>query len=671
MKPIYLYITLNSELAIVHIKHLVMKKCLLIFLIACSIVTKAQNFEIKPQKPVAGSVVTFELLTRNTLLQGKQDIEGTAYLLEGKLPLAKPISLKKEGGIIKGSVKTNDSTKAVFFSFSKDDVVENNNDAGYYTILYDSKGNEVMGGNLALANTFNNLGGIWRMKRNPEKAAEFFKKEFENSTAKEKFSNEYISYLSQSKNDADKDLFKQELDRLLHKKDISEAELMVVKNHYENTLKDKEKADQVMGLVKERFANGNWKRMEAITAFNKERDVVEKARLFDELIQNYKFTKDDQPLVDNLARQLAIRFGDTADYTNMKKYAAMVSSNSARASIFNNVAWKLAGQGVNKKPLDVQLGKQLSLQSLELIKKEMKELANKSSYITDQQYIKNLQSSYHTYADTYATLLFHSGEFDKALEIEKEAVDHFKRKNINMNEAYALLVEKTKGKQAARDELQKFFEDGKYTPAMKEQLKAIFMSDNKTEEDWLKYAGNLEEMAFNKLKAELAKQMINLPAPQFALKDLDGKEVSLASLKGKVVVVDFWATWCGPCIASFPGMKKAVDKFKSNSDVVFLFIDTWENGEDREKKVTDFIAQNKYPFQVLYDQAKAKEGNDFVVVENFKVDGIPTKFVIDRNSNIRFKSVGWGGSVDGLVNELTAMIDIAASASGEPIKKTF
>ena len=234
-----------------------------------------------------------------------------------------------------------------------------------------------------------------------------------------------------------------------------------------------------------------------------------------------------------------------------------------------------------------------------------------------------------------------------------------------------LLVEKTKGTAAAQAELEKFFEEGKYTKGMREQLQRIYMAGGKNEAQWTAYVSNLEEIAYNKLKAELAKKMINMPAPQFALKDMSGKEVSLASLKGKVVVVDFWATWCGPCIASFPGMQTAVNKFKNNPDVAFLFIDTWENDSNRVQKVTDFIAKNKYDFHVLYDDPKAKEGNAFVVVEDFKVEGIPTKFVIDRNNNIRFQSVGFSGSAETTVNEITAMIDMAAAESGQPLKKAF
>lgn len=657
-------------------KSMFMKKFFLALLIFCftTFVQAQQNFEIKPQKPVPGSVITFEWLTRNTLLQGKQDIEGTAYLLTMKdLPLAVSIPLKKEGGIVTGSVKTNDSTLAVFFSFSKDDITENNNDAGYYTILYNKAGKEIMGGNLALATAFNSYGGIWRLKRDADKASTFYKKEFANPLAKEQFATAYLSYLAGLKSDADKEIFKEELAKLSSKKDISETDLMTVRSYYENTLKNKDKAEELTTQLKQRFPNGLWKRSEALKAFYNEKDAYQKAKLFEDVKKNFIFTKEDQPMLDSYASQLAYSFADTSDFENMKKFAAAIQNNTTKAMVYNNVAWKLAGAGIYNKPINAELGKQLSLESLDLMKKEMKEKNGKPVYQTDEQYVKGLEGAYYNYADTYAVLLYHTGEYEKAYDIQKTAVDHYKRKNANLNTSFTTMIEKIKGKQAARDEIEKFFEEGKYTPAMKNQFKAIFMADNKTEEDWVKYTNDLEVKALNRLKEALAKEIINMPAPQFALRDLDGKEISLTSLKGKVVVADFWATWCGPCIASFPAMKKAVEKFKNHPEVAFVFIDTWENDEDRKKKVTDFIAQNKYPFQVLYDQPKSKEKDerDFVVVAEYKVEGIPTKFVIDRNSNIRFKSVGWGGNADELVNELTAMIDLAASESGEPLKKAF
>src|SRR5690554_335086 len=68
------------------------------------------------------------------------------------------------------------------------------------------------------------------------------------------------------------------------------------------------------------------------------------------------------------------------------------------------------------------------------------------------------------------------------------------------------------------------------------------------------------------------KAHVSAPAPDFVLKDLDGNTVSLKDQKDKVVILDFWATWCGPCIQSFPSMQTAIDLYKNDPNVVFLFI---------------------------------------------------------------------------------------------------
>ncbi len=144
----------------------------------------------------------------------------------------------------------------------------------------------------------------------------------------------------------------------------------------------------------------------------------------------------------------------------------------------------------------------------------------------------------------------------------------------------------------------------------------------------------------------------NPPAPDFTLTDLNGNTVTLSKLKGKVVVLDFWATWCGPCVRSFPAMQQAVNKYKNDPDVVFLFINTWERGGNVEEKVRQFIQRGNFDVQVLLDSENK-------VVRKYGVEGIPTKFVVDKQGGISKKSVGFSGSNDALIAELSEWIEQA------------
>jgi thiol-disulfide isomerase/thioredoxin len=593
--------------------------------------------------------------------------------LEGGMPVAVEIPLKEEKGGFTGSFKTNERTRAFFISFSKpqipDAITDNNDDNGYYSVIYDRSGREVIGAYNALAIGFSIYNGVWKMKKNADLATAFNKKEFASEASRTNLYHDYLAHLGRTGNAADKELLKSELKTYLSKNSLTEADLAKVKDIYENILNEKENATAVFASIKQKFPNGIWKREELTAAFYEELDLAKREALFNQVLAAYPASNEENKITLYLLGQaVAYGYAEAAAYDKMESYFKFSYDRTKLAKFYMTFASKLSGETFTRKPVNVAKGMEFSDKALALLQEEMKSPVNKPAFVTTTQYLRSLNYTYHSYLRSRAILFYHGNEPDKAYTSLKQAVDVFGNNNVYLNESFAFITEKVKGPAAAQAELERFISADKANPAMKEQLKAIYMKDHSAAQ-FADYLQRLEQASYINIKADLAKKMISTPAPQFSLKNLSGQTVSLASLKGKVVVVDFWSTWCGPCKASFPGMQKLVDKYKNHPDVAFLFIDTWETGDERKADVTGFLSKNKYTFNVLYDEERKASRGDFVVVSDFKVIGIPTKFVIDKNGNIRFSSSGFNGSMDGLINEVTAMIELAGSAEGAGLQK--
>ena len=118
-------------------------------------------------------------------------------------------------------------------------------------------------------------------------------------------------------------------------------------------------------------------------------------------------------------------------------------------------------------------------------------------------------------------------------------------------------------------------------------------------------------------------------APDFQLEDTEGNQVSLSALRGKVVLVNFWATWCPPCIEEMPSMER-LNEVMAGDNFVMLAINTEENGRNI---VPAFLQKTPYTFPILYDDKG-------VVQKLYGVFKFPESFVIQQDGTVAEKIIG-------------------------------
>lgn len=632
-----------------------MKKLLIaVLLFTVTLQLQAQtNFTaltLSPAYPKQHEKLTFTFNKSYSPLIKMPVVDIVVYqFMPGGVKATEPIIMKK-GNLYSGTIMLDSTASCIAFRFTSGEEKDMNGGKGYIVPVY-SNSNMPVKDYYAQASSIQNGYGeyLFGLATDADKGFQYLEDGIAQYPALKNdpgFLNVYLAAMSRAKRKEAPQLILTSLQDFEHKGNLDEKDYAMLIQWY-NKDKRKEKADSLVTAMKIAFPNGDWAKNEAGVAFNQEKDPAKKLALYQAYISKYPVTDANKTLINNFKAQLAAAYAKAKDYSAYNEWnkdvdKAMVASSN------NNYAWNMAEADDN-----IAEAKRMSYNATTYAKNELlKPTTKKPDVLTKSEWNEQRKSTYAMYGDTYAYILYKLGDYKEGYNYAKEAAVINKLKDAELNERYALLAEKTLPATESKKLIEGFVKEGVATASTKDALKRIYMKDQKSETAYAAYLAKLENTAAIKRRKDIEKTMISDPSPAFTLKDFDGNMVSLESLKGKVVVVDFWATWCGPCIASMPGMNRALTKYKDSANVKFVFVDTWETVDNKLTNAKDFMAKKKYPFYVLMDE-------DNKMVTDFKVSGIPTKFILDKNGRIRFKSVGFSGNADELVYEVSTMIEMA------------
>jgi thiol-disulfide isomerase/thioredoxin len=414
-----------------------------------------------------------------------------------------------------------------------------------------------------------------------------------------------------------------------------------VADNYATRLGNKPLATLLKIVYHQKYPHGDWNRFEYYNRMLAAKEPAEQLKIIREYKEAYPNVPQDESFISSFTSMVQDKLLASGDLSGALALIPKDASGLDIAGRYNSLAWVACER-------DIQIPRALTLSKASLDTLLALEASGRDKPVdqTTAQYRKSLIANYAVFADTYAYLLYKTGSYKEAFAYEKKSLAGCGAKPpVDIIARYHLFMEKVEKPSKVLASLATYIAKGQSDTTMQALFKRLYKG-SKNADDAL---ADLTSQAQLLKQAEMVKTIMNDPAAKFTLLDLNGNKVSLDSLKGKTVVIDFWATWCGPCKASFPAMQKLVDRHKEDKKVAFLFVDTWEHAEDKKQNAADFMRNSSYTFQVLLD-------NDNKVVSAYKVSGIPTKFVIDKNGVTRFMAEGSDGNTDNIVAEVESMI---------------
>jgi thiol-disulfide isomerase/thioredoxin len=337
----------------------------------------------------------------------------------------------------------------------------------------------------------------------------------------------------------------------------------------------------------------------------------------------------------NLMAQTYSQMGQSDDMYGALMQSLALDPNDHNT--LNNLAYEWAKAGRN---LDSAVA--FSQRSVALARDEFK---NKPWDMDQKRWERVSNQTIGNYLDTYGWALYQKGSYSEALVNLKEAFLLASEPTIEYHLGMALARE---GQQdSALTHLAAALAGQLEDPGQtRSDFESVYLDRYKSKkglEEMLAQARTRAAVQQQKADSADAASVVGRPAPDFTLSALDGTIYKLSEQRGRVIVLDFWATWCQPCKMSLPLVDKA-NLSLTDRQVVFYAVNL--EGDDKKEQVSYFWKQKGYSFTVLLG---GMMGNGIDKV--YQVTGIPTTYVIDKEGIIRFRHIGYRENLDQMLKD--------------------
>ncbi len=491
------------------------------------------HLKLSDQYPTAGEKITLTYDPAGTVVDGKKDVSVVAIFLDNKDYPSVDIDMKPEGKLLKGEASIPATAKAFMIRVSAGGDIDDNGEKGYVYLLYKDK--QPMPGAYATEASFitNGMANyLGKIKADSKSVLELYKNEFALYPESEKeYQSKYYQLIARNPDYAA--VFNAKINAL--EKSKNEGDMTLAEDLLEAARNNKA-ADSLQAVIRTKFPVGAFNKNEMGNAFYKEKDPARKDSVYQVLIKKYPLTLDDAKQVDRFNLLMAEAYLQKEDMEGYNKYDSRLKNKAALAGYLNSIAWQWAEAGKHLPDAE-----KLAKEAVDILDNQIAHPVG-SAYASPKMEKGYAESSYNATADTYAYILWKENKSAEALPYMKTAYDRTSNE-LNSTEHYAEILAGTGQYAKAMEIIDKGMKDGQSSALLKEELKKDYIKVKGNDSGYDQYQASLEKMAKAKIMTDLAKTMINTSAPTFALKDLDGNTVSLADLKGKVVIVDFWATW--------------------------------------------------------------------------------------------------------------------------------